>query len=165
MNDARTVRSAKTERSTGVRRQAARVLTAKQRRFVDEYLLDLNATQAAIRAGYSRHSASKIGPQQLEKTGVQEAIRTRQNALRERVGVQQEQVIVALAAIAFADIGDYVESNDAGERLRPFSELTRKQRLAIADAKQLSDGFRLRLHCKLRALDMLARHLGLYRAG
>src|SRR5690348_1403477 len=140
-----------------------RELNAKQARFLDEYLIDLNATQAAIRAGYSRRTAGKIGPQLLGKTGIRAALRARQDALQDRAGVHQEQVIAALAAIAFADIRDYVESDQAGERLRPMSALSRAQRLAIADAKQLDDGFRLRLHCKLRALDMLARHLGLYR--
>ena len=142
-----------------------RELTAKQARFVDEYLIDLNATQAAIRAGYSQHTAGKIGGQLLAKTGVQRAIHARQAVLQERVGVRQERVIAALAAIAFADIGNYVESDEAGERLRPLSTLTHAQRLALADAKQYSNGFRLRLHSKLRPLDLLARHLGLYRAG
>ncbi len=137
-------------------------LTAKQARFVDEYLIDLNATQAAIRAGYSAHTAGKIGPQLLGKSGIRACLRARQDALQERTGIRQAQVIVALASIAFADIGDYVESDDAGDRLRPMSALSRAQRLAIADARQFKDGFSLRLHSKLRALDMLARHLGLF---
>lgn len=139
-----------------------RELTAKQQRFVDEYLVDLNATQAAIRSGYSAHTAGKIGPQLLGKTGVRAAIRARQGELREKVGLRQERVLAALAAIAFADMGDYVEFDEAGERLRPMATLTRAQRLAIADARQFSKGFKLRLHSKLEALDMLARHLGLY---
>ena len=140
-----------------------RELTPKQARFVDEYLIDLDATQAAIRAGYSARTAGKIGPQLLGKTGIRAALRTRQDALQQRTGIRQEQVIATLAAIGFADIGDYVEPDDTVCRLRPMSALSRSQRLAIADAKQHSDGFSLRLHCKLRALDMLARHLGMYR--
>ncbi|HEX7348996.1 MAG TPA: terminase small subunit [Rhodanobacteraceae bacterium] len=139
-----------------------RSLTPKQQRFVDEYLIDLNATQAAIRAGYSRCTAGKIGPQLLGKTGIREELRARQDALQERTGIRQAQVIVALASIAFADVRDYVESDEAGERLRPLSELSLAQRSAIADAKQFKDGFRLRLHSKLQALEMLARHLGLF---
>lgn len=49
-------------------------LTAKQRRFVQEYLIDLNATQAAIRAGYSKKSAHSIGPENLEKPEIKQAI-------------------------------------------------------------------------------------------
>jgi phage terminase small subunit len=139
-----------------------RALTAKQARFVDEYLIDLNATQAAIRAGYSRHTAGKIGAQLLVKTGIRAALRARQEALRVETGVRQERVLTALAAIAFADMDDYIESGEAGERLRPMSSLTPRQRLAIADARQFRDGFSLRLHSRLKALDMLARHLGMY---
>lgn len=139
-----------------------RELTPKQQRFVDEYLIDLNATQAAIRAGYSRRTAGKIGPQLLGKTGIREELRARQDALQERAGVRQEQVIAELAAIAFANIGDYIESDEAGERLRPLSELTHAQRRAVADARQFKNGFRLRLHSKMQALEMLARHLGIF---
>lgn len=139
-------------------------LTAKQSCFVDEYLVDLNATQAAIRAGYSPHSADKIGSQLLGKTGVQAAIHARQSELRERVHIQQERVLLALAAIAFADIGDYVEEDEAaGSRLRPLSSLSPVKRSALAEAKQYKNGFRLRLHSKLKALDLLAKHLGMYR--
>lgn len=137
-------------------------LTAKQSRFVDEYLIDLNATQAAVRAGYSAHTAGKIGAQLLGKTSVQATIRARQAVLRERTLVQQEQVIAALAAIAFADVLNYVEADEGGERLRALSSLTPIQRLAIADAKQYKNGFRLRLHDKFKALELLAKHLGLY---
>ncbi|MGO4519247.1 terminase small subunit [Dyella sp. 2RAF44] len=137
-------------------------LTAKQSCFVDEYLVDLNATQAAVRAGYSPHSADKIGSQLLGKTGVQTAIHARQSELRERVHIQQEQVLLALAAIAFADIADYVEEDEAGSRLRPLSSLSPVKRSALAEAKQHKNGFRLRLHSKLKALDLLAKHLGMY---
>lgn len=137
-----------------------RILTEKQQRFVDEYLIDLNATQAAIRAGYSARSADKIGPELLGKTGVKELIRARQALLRERVQIRQVEVLAALAAIAFADIGNYVE--DDGRTLRPLQSLTRSQRLAIAHSRQLKDGFELRLHSKTRALVLLGRHLGLF---
>lgn len=139
-----------------------RTLTPKQQRFVDEYLIDLNATQAAIRAGYSARTAGKIGPQLLGKTGIRAALRARQEALRAETGVRQERVLAALAAIAFADIDDYIESSETGDRLRPMSALTSAQRSAIADARQFRDGFSLRLHSRLKALDMLARHLGMY---
>lgn len=137
-----------------------RELTAKQECFVDEYLVDLNATQAAIRAGYSRRSADKIGPELLGKTGVKEAIRVRQAFLRDRVEIRQLEVLAALAAIAFADMGDYVEAD--GVHLRPLHCLTKHQRLAIAHSRQLKDGFELRLHNKGRALVLLGRHLDLF---
>jgi hypothetical protein len=67
-------------------------MTAKQQRFVTEYLIDLNATQAAIRAGYSARTAGKIGYQLLEKTGIQAAIETGHRAHRERAGVTRDSM-------------------------------------------------------------------------
>jgi len=68
-------------------------LTAKQARFVEEYLIDLNATQAAIRAGYSQKTAHVQGPRLLENVRVASAIATEKQKRSERVGVTQEMVI------------------------------------------------------------------------
>ncbi len=71
-------------------------LTPKQARFVEEYLLDLNATQAAIRAGYSARNADKIGPELLGKTRVAEAVKAAQQARTERTEITQDEVIQGL---------------------------------------------------------------------
>ncbi len=75
----------------------------KQRRFVDEYLVDLNATQAAIRAGYSPKTAGQIGERLLKKveiqTGVQEAMKAREN----RTHITQDRVLQELSRLAFFD--------------------------------------------------------------
>lgn len=73
-----------------------RGLTDKQKRFVEEYLIDLNATQAAIRAGYSKNRASELGYQLLQKTTVQQAIEAAQNKRAERVQITQDDVIQML---------------------------------------------------------------------
>ena len=70
--------------------------TPKQARFVEEYLVDLNATQAAIRAGYSAKNADKIGPELLGKTRVAEAIQEAQAKRSERVSVSQDDVVRGL---------------------------------------------------------------------
>lgn len=138
-----------------------RDLTPKQQRFVDEYLIDLNATQAARRAGYSPESAGKIGSQLLAKTRIQNAIREAKAALATRVNIRQEDVIATLAAIAFADIHDYVDCSQEPWRLRPLNSLTSAQRQALAYAQQRPSGFTVRLRDKVRALDLLAQHLGM----
>jgi phage terminase small subunit len=74
-----------------------KALTPKQQRFVEEYLVDLNATQAAIRAGYSAKTADRIGPQQLVKTCVAEAIQVKRSKLSE--------LTMRTAADVMADIG------------------------------------------------------------
>lgn len=79
-------------------------LTPKQKRFVDEYLIDLNATQAAIRAGYSKRTAEWIGPQLLGKTHVSEAVTERMRARELRTEITQDRVLQELAKIAFSDI-------------------------------------------------------------
>ena len=68
-------------------------LTDKQRRFVDEYLVDLNATQAAIRAGYSKKTANKIGPELLGKTSISEAISKAQAERAERTKIDADYVL------------------------------------------------------------------------
>src|SRR5574337_686777 len=71
-------------------------LTLKQRRFVDEYLVDLNATQAAIRAEYSERNADKIGPELLGKTRVAEAIQDRMAARAKRTEITQDLVLALM---------------------------------------------------------------------
>lgn len=68
-------------------------LTPKQQRFVDEYLIDLNATQAAIRAGYSEKTAGQIGEQNLKKLEIQEAIQQAMNERQQRTQIDQDYVI------------------------------------------------------------------------
>ena len=75
-------------------------LTDKQRKFVSEYLKDLNATQAAIRAGYSERNASKIGPELLGKTGVRAAIEAAQAQREKRTLVTVDYVVSSLREVA-----------------------------------------------------------------
>lgn len=71
-------------------------MTPKQRRFVDEYMIDLNATQAAIRAGYSERTAEQLGYQLLQKTSVSEAVAARQHELAERALITEDEIIAGL---------------------------------------------------------------------
>lgn len=71
----------------------AKKLTAKQSLFVNEYLVDLNATQAAIRAGYSEKTAKEIGCQNLTKVNVQEAVQKSMDARAERVESEADWVL------------------------------------------------------------------------
>ena len=71
-------------------------LTAKQQIFCDEYLIDLNATQAAIRAGYSKKTAHVIGTENLEKPAIKEFLSTRQQARQERTEINQDYVLTVI---------------------------------------------------------------------
>ncbi len=86
-------------------------LTEKQKMFVQEYLVDLNATQAAVRAGYSQKRASEIGYQLLQKTTVQAAIHDAMEARQQRTEVTQDYVIDKLREIAEMRASDCPESD------------------------------------------------------
>ena len=78
-------------------------LTEKQKRFCEEYLIDFNATQAALRAGYSPKTAYSIGDENLRKPEIQSEIQTLIQKRSERTGISADTVITELAKIAFSD--------------------------------------------------------------
>lgn len=84
-------------------------LTAKQQRFVVEYLVDLNATQAAIRAGFSARRAREYAYQLMQRADVTEAIQKAQTALSVRTKITQEKVLERLWLIATADPNELIE--------------------------------------------------------
>jgi phage terminase small subunit len=135
-------------------------LTAKQQRFVDEYLVDLNATQAAIRAGYSAKAAASIGEENLRKPEIQAAIQQRMRAIQERTEVTAEKVVRELAAMAFYDpatIGDAQINGPADIKKLP----EQVRRAIIGWGWDKHGNFTLKLSPKTPSLDLLARHLGM----
>jgi phage terminase small subunit len=83
-------------------------LTPKQQRFVDEYLVDLNATQAAIRAGYSEKTARAIGSENLTKPDVAAAIEKGRRAAAEKAGITQDRVLKETELLSFSNIQHYM---------------------------------------------------------
>lgn len=141
-------------------------LTAKQERFVDEYLVDLNATAAAKRAGYSEKSASRIAIELLNKTHVSAAIQERRAKLKGKLEITQEAVLQELAAIAFANGTDFVTVTGAGLlSVKPTSEVAKEKLPAIAGIKYNQTGIEIKLHDKVRALELLGKHLGVFGTG
>lgn len=84
-------------------------MTPKQERFVEEYLIDLNATQAAIRAGYSKRSAYSIGEENLRKPVVRGAVQEAIKARRERTRADQDRIVRELESVFMADPNELVE--------------------------------------------------------
>lgn len=84
-------------------------LNPKQQRFVDEYLVDLNATQAAIRAGYSVDTAGSIGHENLKKPEIQLAIAEARKQQQERTGITADRVLLEIVHVALADARELVE--------------------------------------------------------
>lgn len=137
-------------------------LTPKQACFVEEYLADLNATQAAIRAGYSAKMAGRIGFQLLEKTGIQAAIQAAQRERSARTGITADRVVQEIARVAFSSLRDVMTWGPAGAQVRPADEITPEAAAAIAEITETNTGVKVKLHNKVAALEQLAKHVGLY---
>ena len=95
-----------------VSRMAKKRLTGKQQNFVNEYLIDLNATAAAKRAGYLVKAAKEMGYENLTKPHVAAEIAKRRQRMIEKLEITQEMVVQELAKIGFSDVGGFVRVAD-----------------------------------------------------
>lgn len=141
-------------------------LTPKQERFCEECLIDLNATQAAIRAGYSEKTANEQGARLLANVSVQEKIAELKAERSQRTKITQDRVVKELAAMAFAKATDYAQIADVGGKaaimLTPTAQLTKAQQAGIVGIKQTQAGIEVKLD-KTKALELLGRHLGMFK--
>ena len=149
-------------------------LSPKQERFVQEYLIDLNAARAAIRAGYAAKTARGIGHENLKKPDIAAAIEKARAERAERAKLTGDMVVDELRNIAFASMGDYMKSTPEGDPYLDFSTLTADQKAALAEVtvEDFVDGrgaharavkrVKFKLHDKQAALVSLGRHLGLF---
>lgn len=142
------------------------MLSPKKELWVQEYLKDLNATQACIRAGYSEKGARKQGNRMLADVGIQERIRELQAVTAAATGVEVKALVQELAKIAYTDLSDVVELAEGKLKVKDFSELSEAQRAALAEVSETKGRHgattRVKLNSKLQAIDMLMRHLGGY---
>jgi phage terminase small subunit len=138
-------------------------MTPRQKRFVDEYLRDANGTRAAIRAGYAEVSARHHAHNLLRRPEIAAAIAEAEAARAERLRVSADRVLEELARVAFADLTRLVEWGPEGATVKAWGSVPGDETAAVAEVVVGPAGVRLRLHDKLRALDALCRHLGLYR--
>lgn len=140
-------------------------LTNKQRRFVEEYLVDLNATQAAIRAGYSVNNAGDIGSELLRKTRVSQAVKEAMAKQSKRTGVSADRVIRELAKIAFLNSADFITENGklkegvSRDDMAAVSSIKIKE---IPTASGLVVEREVKLYDKLRAMELLGKHLAMF---
>jgi len=138
-------------------------LTLKQHRFAREYLLDLNATKAAMRAGYSAATAYSQGHRLLKNVEIKKIIHGAMERRSERTGISADRVFHALGTIGFASMGDYLTDDGTGFPTMKFEGLTKDQMAAIRDIKieRDSEGRRklhVKLADKLTALALMSRH-------
>jgi phage terminase small subunit len=140
-------------------------LRPRQARFVREYLLDRNGTQAAIRAGYSAKTAYGIASQLLRKLKVRQQIAEAEDAYLAKLDVSAAKIRARLVIIGFGDVGDLF---DAQGLLKPMTELTPEQRALIASIDVMEETehrgrvIKVRLRDQIRALELLARHKAMF---
>jgi phage terminase small subunit len=159
-------------------------LTAKQKRLCEEYIIDLNGTQAAIRAGYSSRTANEQAARLLAKASAQEYIQKLKQDRSARTEITADRVLQELAAVAFAKIDDFIRVEqvtatvDLGEdqegnpitdtrtykavEIFETDKVDQAKMPAIASIKQGRDGIELKTHDKIKSLELLGRHLGMW---
>ena len=138
-------------------------MTKKQKRFVEEYLIDLNATQAAIRAGYSPDTAGSSGAENLKKPEIKSRIDKAMAERSRRTGINQDRVLQELARIGFAKITDVVDPETAEIRTDASDDdLACIQSIKIKP-NEFGTEREVKLYDKKAALVDLGKHLGLFK--
>ena len=129
-------------------------------------MIDLNATQAAIRAGYAPENAGKQGHELLEKTGISNAIAQAMAHRSRRTGITQDRVLRELAKVAFVNANDVIDPDSATVRADAAEEdlaCIQAVKVKTSESEMGSSSEReIKLYDKMRALEMLGKHLGLF---
>lgn len=148
------------------------ILNDKQKRFCEEYLIDLNGTQAAIRAGYSKKTANEQAARLLANVSVSAYVRHLQSKYQKKLDITQDRVLTEFARVAFFDIRNiYNDSNS----LKDIKDLDDDSAAALAgvevyevfagtgkDREHIGNTVKVKIHNKIQALEGLAKHLGLF---
>ena len=140
-------------------------MTDRQRRFCDEYLIDLNGTRAYMAAYPSvkkETTAKAAASRLLTFVNVRNYIRERMKAQQERVEIEQDRILRELADIAFADITEIVSIKDGKVCIEDIDSLPPEKRAAIAEIKENQWGTEIKICDRLRALELLGKHLGMF---
>jgi phage terminase small subunit len=142
-------------------------LDPKQQRFAEEYLLDLNATQAAIRAGYSPLTAKEQASRLLTNVNLQAEIDRLMAERSERTQVTSDQIVRELSRIAFADMRSLVEWGPDKIEVKDSADLAAKDSACVQEVtkRQSRAGLTIsvKLHSKTEALKLLGQHLNMFR--
>ena len=145
-------------------------LTAKQRIFADEYLIDLNATRA-YKVAYPKikndETAAANSSRVLRNAKVEDYIQKRMKDRERRTEITQDMVLKELAKIGFADVTDFVTIENKGTykavQVKATDEMPGDKMGAIAGIKEGANGIEIKLNDKGKALELIGRHLGMWR--
>lgn len=144
------------------------MLSDKEERFCQEYIIDLNATQAAKRAGYSEATARQIGSENLSKLDIQERIGQLKEARVKRTEITADKVLKELAKLGFSNIADYVNDDMTMKQLKTIK---RRKSAAISSIKKSVTTFdggeketiEFKLYDKKGALELIGKHIGFFK--
>ncbi len=139
-------------------------LNPRQKRFVEEYLVDLNATKAAERAGYSKKTAYSQGQRLLKNVEIKSLVQEARENLSKRVNITTDSVLFEMAYSGYSNMQNYIRKDELGnEELIPVSELTPEEAAAIIEWSRDADGkMKIKLADKHRPLVDIGRHLGMF---
>lgn len=149
-------------------------LTDKQIRFCQEYVSDFNATQAAIRAGYSKKTAASIGSENLIKPDIQDFIKNLVNPIEKQLGISRERVMQEIGRIAFSDIRKLYTVDGSLKAIRDMDDESAAVLASVESYEERVKGgtdedmplvgktIKVKTYDKTKALEMLAKHFKIY---
>lgn len=141
-------------------------LTPMQMLFVREYLVDLNATQAAIRAGYSAKTASEQGSRLLANVKIRQLIEQAMAERAQRTEITADMVLREFAKLGFSNMKDFTEWGPRGVKLKPSEELPDELAACVSEVSEsfteAGRTLKFKLHDKKGALEAIAKHLGMF---
>ena len=132
-----------------------RKLTAKQKMFVKEYLVDLNATKACLRAGYDTDNPEVMGPQLLGIPWIKKEIDKELSKREARLGIKAERIIEELCKIAFTDRSRIVRVENGKLIFTDTDDLEEDEKASIAEISESKFGRSIKTHDKIKALELL----------
>lgn len=140
-------------------------LTPKQEKFCREYMIDLNATQAAARAGYSKKTARLIGQENLLKPAILKKLKELRAPLMERYEITEDRIMTELAILGFLDPAKFFENNGIFANIKKLEDLPPEITRAITgiDIKHDRSGpkYSFRFAGKTKSLELMMRRFGL----
>lgn len=141
-------------------------LTAQQELFCREYCVDFNASQAAIRAKYSKKSARATAARLLTKENVQRKIQELQKETAKKIDITVQNVLEELAKLAFSNLPAMLKQQGDSFALKDLGDLADDQKAAISEITETENNrgrkVKFKLYDKPKALELLGRHLGMF---